>query len=93
MLDKEAYFECLGKDLANVLLAEVASRAKAILDLRLFAVSLGRTTSGTGTDGATENFWPPPPVYGTFRVMKAEYRIRVSESPSVRGLGETGYYV
>lgn len=88
-MDK-AYFECLGEDLANVLLAKVTSRAESILDLCLFAVALRRTTSGTRTDGATEYFRSPPPVNGTLGVMKTENRVRVSKGPSVGGLGETG---
>ena len=87
------YFECLGEDLAYVLLAEVTSRAEAVLHFRLFAVSLGRTTSGTWADGATENFWSPPPIHGTFGVMETEDRIWVGEGPSVRGLWETRDYV
>lgn len=87
------YFECLGEDLAHVLLAEVAGRAEPVLDFRLFAVSLGRPTPGARTDGATENLWSPPPIHGTFGVMETEYRIRVGESPSMRGLWETRDYV
>lgn len=89
----KAYFECFGEDLAHVLLAEVASGAEALLHLSLFAVAFGRTTSGTGTDGATEHFWSPPPVYSTLGMVETEYRIWVSESPSVGGLWETGDYV
>jgi len=87
------YFECLGEDLAYVLLAEVTSRAEAILHFRLFAVPLGGTTSGAGADGATENFWSPPPIHGALGVMETEDRVWVGKSPSVRGLWEAGDYV
>jgi len=87
------YFECLGEDLAHVLLAKVASGAEALLHLGLFAVPFGRATPGARADGATEHFWSPPPVHGTFGVMETEHRVRVGESPSVRGLWEAGDYV
>lgn len=86
----KAYFECLGKDFANVLLAKVASGTKALLYLCLLAVSLGGTTPRARTNGAAKYLWAPPPVHGAFRVMKAEYGIGVSKSPCVRRLGETG---
>lgn len=89
MQRQKTYFECLGEDLANVLFAQVTSGAETILDLCLFAASLGRTTSGARTDGATEHLWSPPPVDGTLRMMEAEYRVGVGESPRVRRLGET----
>jgi hypothetical protein len=89
----KAYFEGFGENLAHVLLAQVTGGAKALLDLGLLAVSLGRTTSGARADGATEYLWPPPPVYGTFRMVEAEHRVRVSKRPSVRGLGEARDYV
>jgi len=90
---RKCYFECLGEDLSHVLLAEVASRTETVLDLCLFTIPFGRTTSGTRADGAAEDFWPPPPVYGALRVMEAQDRVRVSKSPGVRRLWETRDYV
>lgn len=91
--DAKAYFECLGEDLAHVLLAEVAGRAEALLHLSFFAVPFGRTTASTRADGAAEHFWSPPSVDSTFGVVEAEDRIGVGEGPGVRGLGETRDYV
>lgn len=85
----KAYFECLGKDFANVLLAQVASGTKPVLHLCFLAVSLGGTTPSARTNGAAKYLWAPPPVHGAFGVMKAEYGIGVSKSPCVRRLWET----
>jgi hypothetical protein len=73
------YFEGFGQHFADFLLAEGTGALHHFAVC--FALFLPPSAASTGTDGAAENFWPPPATDGTFAVVQTEDGIWVREGP------------